>query len=47
MFGFRKTELKLNVSKAFRIKLFMFEISTISQVAITVNLICKIEGLNI
>ena len=47
MFGFRKTEFKLIVSKAFSIKLLMVEISTIYHVAITVGLICKVEGLNI
>ena len=47
MFGFRKTEFMLIVSKAFNIKLFMFEISAIYHVAFTVSLICKVEGLNI
>jgi len=47
MFGFRKTEFKVIVSKAFSIRLLMFKISATYHVAFTVSLICKVEGLNI
>jgi len=45
--GFDKTEFKLIVSKAFNIKLFMYELSAIYHVAFAIISICKVEGLNI
>jgi len=47
MFGFRKTESKLIISKTFNIKLFLYGIRAINHVAFVIILICKIEGLNI
>jgi len=47
MFGFRKTDFKLIVSKAFNIKLFLYGIRAVYHVAFAIISICKVEGLNI
>ena len=47
MFGFRKTEFTLIVSKAFNIKLILYGIRAIYHVAFVIISFCKIEGLNI
>ena len=47
MFGFRKTEFKLIVSKVLNIKLFLYRLRVIFHVACIIISICKIKGLNI